>query len=377
MTSKMKCPEPGCQNFCYVGSQRCIECSVRLRRREPLKLQVETPPEVVIEQRIQESRSEAELSRTKKLLDAALKQIEHLQSERAVFLQLEQGLNSSVTIEPKEPSHTSEAVPVLVASDWHSEELVTLAQSNGLNEFNLEIAEKRIRRFFQSGLNLIKNHLNPGVAIHQVVLALLGDFITNDIHEELVENVALGPTAALIFVQNLIVAGIQFLLDNSPYKYTVVCRVGNHSRTTKKTHFSQENDHSLEHLMYVFLKAHFRNESRIEFVIQEGYHIFVDVFDKTLRFHHGHAINYQGGIGGITIPVIKAIAAWDKAVPADLDVFGHFHQTLSNNKFKANGSLIGYGAYGVRVKGEYEPPKQTLFLVDKKSGITADWPIYV
>lgn len=287
------------------------------------------------------------------------------------------GFDTTIRIEPREGSGTSEAIPVIVASDWHAEEIVLPAQVSGLNAFNPEIADARIKRFFQASTNLMRNHLNPGVNIHDVVVFLGGDFITNDIHEELVENVAMKPTEAIIWVQNRLIAGIDFYLNHTPYSYTFVCKVGNHSRTTKKTYFSQENGHSLENLLYVWLADHYRSEPRVKFDIRDGYHTYMDVYSTTIRFHHGHAIKYGGGVGGLTIPANKAIAAWDKARHADLDVFGHFHQTKSDQKWKCNGSLIGYNSFGVAIKGDFEPPRQTLFLVDKKRGVTCDWPILV
>lgn len=332
------------------------------------------PPSTVESDRTQRKQRD-ELGDLQKKYKQALDTIDLLQTEHDVRSEIAAGLNDTLRIEPREGSGTSEATPVVVASDWHSEETVLPAQVSGLNEFNLEIADRRITRFFQSSLNLIKNHLNPGVNITDVVIALLGDFITNDIHEELVENVALKPVEAIIWVQDRIVAGLNFLLTHSPYTYTVVCRVGNHSRTTKKTYFSQENGHSLEHMMYVFLKGYFRNEPRLNFVIQDGYHLFLDVYGTTIRFHHGHAIKYGGGVGGIFIPAFKAISQWNKARPADLDVFGHFHQTKDGGNFLCNGSLIGYNAFAVAIKADYERPQQTLILVDKKRGLTCRWPI--
>jgi len=71
-------------------------------------------------------------------------------------------------------------------------------------------------------------------------------------------------------------------------------------------------------------------------------------------------------VGGIYIPTNKAIAQWNKGVRADLDVFGHFHQFIDAGNFVANGSLIGYNAYALRIKADYEPPKQAFFLVNKR-----------
>jgi hypothetical protein len=68
----------------------------------------------------------------------------------------------------------------------------------------------------------------------------------------------------------------------------------------------------------------------------------LQIYDVTVRFHHGHSIRYAGGVGGIYIPTNKAIAQWNKGRHADLDVFGHFHQLRDGGNFICNGSLIGY-----------------------------------
>ena len=49
-----------------------------------------------------------------------------------------------------------EVVPVIVASDWHIEESVTADITNGLNEYNLKIAEDSIRQFFIKSCNEIQ-----------------------------------------------------------------------------------------------------------------------------------------------------------------------------------------------------------------------------
>jgi hypothetical protein len=117
----------------------------------------------------------------------------------------------------------------------------------------------------------------------------------------------------LALAQEHIVSGIEFLLANSKYNFIVPCHSGNHARTTKQTYFSSENGHSLEYLMYLHLAAYFRGESRVKFIIPEGYHSYLKVYDQTLRFHHGHAVKYGGGVGGIFIPAYKAISAVEQS----------------------------------------------------------------
>lgn len=320
-------------------------------------------------------RLNADVLRLKNLYAESLKTIEQQHLELGALGVLGSGL-STYTIEARQGSGTSEATPVILASDWHSEEIITLAQTSGLNEFNPDICSARVTRFFQSSLRLIRL-LNQDVKISEVVLALLGDFITSDLHEEAAETNGKLPMHAIIHVQNMIASGIEFLLNNSPYSFVIPCKVGNHSRTTKKVRFSVENGHSLEHLMYVNLAMYFRHEPRITFLIEDGYHQYLDIYGYTIRLHHGHTIKYGGGIGGLFIPAFKKISQWSKGRRADLDAFGHFHQTKDGGNFLCNGSLIGYNSFAVQIGADYEPPQQTLFLIDKKRGRTCHWPILV
>jgi hypothetical protein len=122
----------------------------------------------------------------------------------------------------------------------------------------------------------------------------------------------------------------------------------------------------------------FKDEKRVKFIIPTSYHSFLDVSGYTIRFSHGHAIRYAGGVGGIFIPCKKAIAQWNKARHADLDVFGHFHQTRDGGDFICNGSLIGWNEFANFIKADYEKPKQVFFLVDhnrKEKTVTA--PIFL
>jgi hypothetical protein len=304
----------------------------------------------------------------------ALKTIDQQERELSTLGVLSKKV-SSFDIKPVLGTGTNEATAVLVASDWHVEERVGAEIAPLTNRYDLGIAEKRATKFFASGLRLIRL-LQQDVKIETVVLALLGDFITNDIHgAENAEKNAKTPTDAIVFAQNLVISGIEFLLANSKVKLVIPCASGNHARTTITTRFGSENGHSLEYLMYLHLAAYFRNEPRVQFIIPEGMHSYLKVYDTTIRFHHGHAVKYGGGVGGIYIPVNKAIAQWNKGRHADLDVFGHFHQLRDGGNFICNGSLIGYNAYAMSIKADYEPPKQALFLVDKKRGRTCTWPI--
>ena len=271
----------------------------------------------------------------------------------------------------------SSATAVVVYSDWHLEETVTKAQVNGLNHYNLEEARKRILSCFQNTARLVhgkKKH----ITIKTCVLALLGDFITGNIHEELMEGNSLSPTQAILEAVGHLSSGIQFLLKHTDCNLVIPCHSGNHARFTHKQRHATEAGNSLEYLAYHMLAKDFQGNQRVKFIIPEGHFSYLDVNGFIIRFHHGFNIKYQGGIGGLYIPLNKAIGQWNKAKRADLDVLGHWHSFRFAGNAVVNGSLIGYGAYALAIKADFEKPKQAFFLINhQRKEVTDFCPIWV
>jgi hypothetical protein len=309
---------------------------------------------------------------TQKKYNEALNRIKILETEQEVLLGLKQHNPQVLDIQPRKPSNSHRAVAVGVFSDWHIEEPVSKDETGGVNEFSIEIAKERVTKAFQGFLRLYEIHSRDN-QIDEVIIALLGDFITNRIHDDLAESNELQPTDAMYTAQGWIIGGLEFLLKHLPksVKLTVVCHSGNHGRITEKQRGKTEPGTSIERFMYFNIRDRFKDEKRMTFQIANGYHTFVRLFDKdkpyVIRFHHGHAIKSGGGVGGIYPPVHKKIDNWNKSVrDVNLDVFGHFHQFIDAQNFIVNGSIIGYNDFAVRIGAPYEPPKQAFFLVSEK-----------
>lgn len=302
-----------------------------------------------------------------------LEKVETLESELEAALEIKTSAKSNI-ISVGAQSKGSEATPVWLASDWHCGERVNPGQVNGLNEYNPAIAKLRAEAYFRNGLRLTQM-AGKEVTIKTIVLALLGDFITGHLHLDAVENNYLAPVEETIYAQNLIISGIEYILENSNYDLIIPCHSGNHGRTTKFSHFGSENGHSLEYFMYCSIANYFRNEKRVKVMIPEGAHSYLDIYGYTVRFMHGHDVKFNGGSGGITICLNKAISQWDKARPAYVTVLGHFHQRFDGGSFVANGSLIGYNSFALSIKASAEKPAQQFFLIDKVRGKTLVAPI--
>lgn len=262
----------------------------------------------------------------------------------------------------------SSATAIALASDWHIEEGVKSSQVNGLNKFDLDIAKQRSEKFFTVVAQLIKVHQKE-YNVDTLILALLGDFISGSIHDDLKEGNDIQPTEAIWEAQKLIASGIEFLLKETNVNLVIPCSAGNHSRITEKQRVQTEYGNSLEILMYRQMEKYFNKESRVKFIINDSYLTYVKVYNYNCRFHHGHALKFSGGIGGLFIPAFKAISQWNKSKHADWDFFGHFHQMKDGGNFISNGSLIGFNAYAVKIKADYEAPKQAFAIIDEERGL--------
>lgn len=327
-------------------------------------------------QKIQHDLHLSKLKDSKKEVDSqykvAIRKIADLEREKEALYAIKSGAGS-FTIKPTK-GKKSEATALWMASDWHVGEKVTLGQTNGINEYNPKIAQARAEAFFRNGLKLTKLSAHD-IHIDTIVLALLGDFITGHLHLDAVENNYLAPVEETLLAQRLLISGIEYILNNSEYRLVIPCHSGNHGRTTKFSHFGSENGHSLEFFMYQSIAGYFRDEKRITFIIPEGSHSYVDVYGRNIRFLHGHDVKFGGGVGGLTIPLNKAIAQWDKARPAFLTCLGHFHQKFDGGQFMVNGSLIGYNSFALSIKASAERPQQQFALIDKARGKTLVAPI--
>lgn len=272
----------------------------------------------------------------------------------------------------------SRGVAVVVpATDWHVEERIQRAAVSGKNFFNLKEAATRINRFYSKVVELIEwqNHLARVVELWH---PLLGDLISGYIHEDLTESNELSPTEACLFLQEMICSGIDFLLRETKLPIFVPTCQGNHGRTTPRKRIKTSYRNSYEWLLYMTLARFYATNKRVFWNVGKGYHNTQTIMGRKVRFHHGDGLRYQGGVGGITIPVNKAIAQWDKVNTVDFDIFGHWHTHLPHYpKWVSCGSLMGYSEYSVEIKAEFQHPTQAFIVIDRRYGMTQATPIFL
>lgn len=336
----------------------------RARRMGLTSEKKKLPVEKQVEVDILETKSSRKLKETSQKYSYLIKRNEEL--EKIVDV-----LNAPTSQHRGKITHINsgeqtEATAVVLLSDWHVEETVKSGMILYDNDYNLDIAKKRAEECFVGIVKLLKkeqSHQN----IDTLVLGLLGDFITGNIHQEEAPNLSLGVAQAVCFAEELLISGIQYILDNTDVKISCPCVVGNHSRITPKVYVSTEKDNSVETIIYYHIKKHFEKEKRFELIMPDGQERMVNIYGLNFLFCHGHAgFRYSGGVGGLYVPLRRSIMSRYGKQKVDTVCMGHWHTYIQDSLFIVNGSMIGYNNFANFIKASPEEPVQTFFLVDKR-----------
>ena len=285
-------------------------------------------------------------------------------------------LVSLANIKAKKPpkrtpsSGKNPATAVVLLSDWHVEERIRGETIGFVNEFSLDIADKRIAEL-SDRIEMLVRHERQIADINRIVIWAGGDFISNNIHEDTAEVAQLPPAEAMRWAGSRLRA----IIDRASAiadEVIVVTSGGNHGRSVLKPRIATEADHSWEQNCYVMM-ATFETRPNVRWQIGEGYLNVLDLDGFKIAFHHGHGIK-----GNVHIGASKAIAQWQRGTPVDMHCFGHHHQfAYQRGKYLSNGSLIGYNAYALRIRADFEAPCQAFAVIcHRRNECTKAIPIF-
>lgn len=281
-------------------------------------------------------------------------------------------------LKPREhKSGMHEGCSLVMVSDCHLDEVVTLESVNGLNEYNPDIARSRMERLF-TGASWLTNHARDANIVRDMVLWIGGDIVSGTIHEDLTETNAMSLPESIAFAHQILADGINHLLkDKKLEQIRVVCTAGNHGRLTPKMRVHTRNETNIETLLYLNLAREFSSEKRIAFDLPSGDLTYFDVYGRTVRAFHGDQLKGMGGgVGGLAIPLNKAISRWDMGRRADLSLIGHYHTLLDHGRWIVNGSVISTSPYSVHIAAPHERAQQAWSLLDSKRWRSLSAPIF-
>lgn len=271
-------------------------------------------------------------------------------------------------------------VPIALWSDWHAGEVVFPEQINGVNEFDLEILNRRVRGLVEKTIYLLRRHVvNPEYP--GIIVNLGGDMMSGDIHEEL-SNTNEKPTMAVLLDLFAVLRWALSTLADEFGSLFVPCVTGNHGRNTRKPRAKDRNRTNFDWLLYQFLGKSFENDKRVRFYVPDGPDALYSVFGHKYLLTHGDQFRGGDGIIGAIGPITRGNQrkqARNTAIRREYDtmILGHWHQYMPLHRTLVNGSLKGYDEYANVNNFAYEPPIQALWLNHPEHGVVMHLPIYL
>lgn len=262
-------------------------------------------------------------------------------------------------------------------SDTHFDEVVVPEQINGVNAYNRKIAEQRLRAFFDK-ICRMRDWLS-GFSIEGMVLALGGDIVSGNIHEELQETNEATMIETCLHWSGQLKAGVRQVRDVYP-KVHVVAVPGNHGRNTRKPRMKNRVQDNFDYLIYKIIEM--SAPPGVTFQIPLETDARWQLYRTKYQMTHGDQFRGGSGWGGVASPVMRGDQKKrqrESAIntPYDVLMMGHWHQFKDFGGVLMNGSLKGYDEYAYINNFEFELPQQAFFLTNPEHGKIMTCPIFV
>ncbi len=285
---------------------------------------------------------------------------------------------------PKPGTADHRATLVAFLSDLHAGEVVRPEEMGGYNAYNLKIADLRLKRFFSKTIDLARTYF-AGVTYDGIVLALGGDLVSGDIHDELEQTNELSVLDTTLWVAPRLVAGIEKLAEEFGAVH-VISAPGNHGRDSKKPRHKGRSAHNADtHIarMAAMFFAGSNPSSSVTFDIPESFDVPFGVYDWRFNMEHGDNFKFSGtaeigALGPVKRGTLrKANQHQQEGHPFHVNLVGHFHQYVPapGQGFVMNGSIKGFDEYARGWHLKPEPAQQALMVISPEHGVTTQAPI--
>lgn len=286
-------------------------------------------------------------------------------------------------LKPPKDKKVHHGTLIAFLSDIHAGEVVDPGEMGGVNAYDLEICDARLRRFFDRTI-LVARHYLSGVKYDGIVLPLGGDQVSGDIHDELEQTNEVSTYESVEFLVPRLRAGIEKLVDEFGSVH-VVSAPGNHGRDSKKPRHKRRSAHNADTHIARLLADQLAEEDGITFDVPASFDTVFEVYGYRFNLEHGDNFKFSGtaeigSIGPVKRGTLRKLnRTTAEGQPFDYNLVGHFHQYVpaASQNFVMNGSLKGYDEYARSWQFKPEPPQQALMVCTPEHGVTVQAPVFV
>jgi len=268
---------------------------------------------------------------------------------------------------------------VLLFSDLHASEVVSLEETRGINEYNWPIMLERMDDIRRSILSH-KEHF--GFEVSKLNVFMLGDMLSGDIHDELAITNDRPTVEAIVQLARDTVEWLTSLANYFP-EIHVAGVVGNHPRFSRKPAAKLAHNNG-DWLYYKMVQSYLAPHGQFSFDFPRGSFSVQTVCDR-FRFllMHGDGIRTtMPGVpwGGVARRITTLEQQFSKSRQAlDFIALGHFHARVALDGIQSqtfmNGSVKGPDEYSLKQFGMGHDAKQTLLSIHPKRGWTGQYSI--
>lgn len=271
------------------------------------------------------------------------------------------------------------AIPTLMLSDCHWDEVVNPNEVEGVNKYDRRIAILRLKKVLAGAVDVTRKYL-AGLTYEGLVLFLGGDCLSGNIHEELQQTNEDTVFGSLDFWSDQLTAFVSSLADEFG-KVHVAGVVGNHGRNTRKPRAKQRVRDNLDWLLYRVVARALKGDSRVTWQIPESADCQVQIYGTDYNLTHGDQFRGGAGISGMMAPLMLGR---HRKVQRQMSihraftwlVMGHFHDYFTGKGLMVNGSVKGYDEYAYISNFSFQEPIQSLFVTTPERGLTFPVPIF-
>jgi hypothetical protein len=270
------------------------------------------------------------------------------------------------------PPHSRKAVtPVLALSDWHIGEIIEPDETEGFGEYNYRIAEQRIFDVVDGFLRWVGVQ-RSAYNISSCVVLGLGDYVSGDIHRELIATNEF-PLPVQTAKAGLLLGEVLHRLS-AHFDVVRVMEVGadNHGRLTRKPQSKQKALNNMSFLVHTIANTRVEKCKNVFPVAAWGMKMVTDIGGWKFLLEHGD--NYRGWMGIAYYSIARgtgreALKRMNTDKTFHYQCMGHWHvPAFVEGRTLINGSLSGTSEYD-HANGRYSEPSQIAFMVHPEHGV--------
>lgn len=214
-------------------------------------------------------------------------------------------------------------------TDTHVGDRVVFDQTTGINAYDLDIFNKRLYGWVEQLISLAEYRRNIA-DVDELVIPMLGDMVSGDIHEELART-NIGNCMEQMMNGAFLIGQAVTKLSRNFKKVRVVAVVGNHGRMTRKIP-AKDKYMDWDHMMYQWVAAFCADQKNVEFHIPKNFSTIFNVAGRNVLIMHGDSISGGGSSASFTRMVgqMRGLQQqnkeWADKQHFDDVMIGHFHR---------------------------------------------------